>query len=95
MTLQQLLNHREAAGFFALKEDKIQTAYAESWALTWFLMQPGRATGFIEFIKHYRDADEQAALQMRGEDVAETLSKSLHTDFATLDKQWQEFVAQL
>jgi len=94
--LRQLLNHREPAGFFSLGEDQIPTAYAQSWALTFLLMQPGHQSGFFDFIKHYRDVpDADAAHRTRRENTAATLVKFLGTDYLTLEKQWQEFVEKL
>jgi hypothetical protein len=89
--LTVLLNHRDPAGFFALGEGKTELAYAESWALTYFLRQQNR-TGFDNLLRHYR------ALACREETLAEpgtVLVETLGTDLAQVDAQWQEFLDSL
>jgi hypothetical protein len=96
MALKDLLGFRDPDGFFALGEPKVGIAYAESWALTYFLMQDGRRDGFIEFIKHYRDLrNTREADEVRAENVGQTLAKYLHTNYSQLEDQWQDFLKQL
>jgi hypothetical protein len=89
--LAVLLNHRDAAGFFALGDDKLELAYAESWALTFFLRQHHRPS-FDGLLRHYR------ALTRRDETLADLgtlLVETLGTDLPHLDAEWQSFLAAL
>ncbi|MCG3148124.1 MAG: hypothetical protein PCFJNLEI_01566 [Verrucomicrobiae bacterium] len=94
LPLRQLLNHRQPAGFFALPETQVATAYAQSWALIHFLMQPEYRPGFFAFIRSYRDVTAAGAAQRaRLVEPAAVLVQHLHTDFATLENQWHNFIA--
>ncbi|MEI6085258.1 MAG: DUF1570 domain-containing protein [Verrucomicrobiota bacterium] len=96
LPLRQLLNHRDPAGFFSLGDDQIPTAYAQSWALTYFLMQPGQQPGFFSFINHYRAVqDPGTAQRVREEDTAGKLAELLGLDYTALENEWQEFLAKL
>jgi len=89
--LATLLNHRDPAGFFALGDDKLELAYAESWALASFLRQHHR-TGFDNLLRHYR------VLTSRDETLAQPgtlLVETLGTDLAQLNAQWQQFLRDL
>lgn len=95
LPLKTLLNHNEASGFFSLGEEAIDTAYAQSWALVYFLMQDEFRTGFFQFIKSYRDMDNSDAALAQAADPVTLLSSCLKTDFNTLEKKWQTFVNRL
>jgi hypothetical protein len=87
--LDVLLNHRDPAGFFALEQTEL--AYAESWALTYFLRQHNR-TGFDNLLRHYR------ALTTREDTLTEpgtVLVETLGTDLAHFESDWHSFLAGL
>ncbi len=96
LPLRTLLNHRDPAGFFALTGDQVEIAYAESWALTQFLMDESRQAGFFEFIKHFQNVRPPASgneeLRL---DVAPQLAGYLRTDFNALETQWLTYVNNL
>lgn len=94
--LATLLNHRDPAGFFALGNGHTELAYAESWALTYFLMQPDRCYGFENFIRHYRDLRlPSAAVAEQQRDPAAVLAEHLGTSLPALESQWQKFISDL
>jgi hypothetical protein len=89
LPLRTLLNHTDPAGFFALGSDQTETAYAQSWALTYYLRtrHPGPFTDFINRYRNARTVDhsEPAAL----------LISCLHTDLAQLETDFLDFVSRL
>lgn len=94
--LKTLLNHRDRSGFFSLGQTNVERAYAESWALTYFLMEGKYHDRFFQFIKHYQDIDDVNAAAAEQKADGETLLASyLKTDSATLEAQWQKFVDRL
>ncbi len=94
--LRTLLNHRDPAGFFVLTGDQVEIAYAESWALTRFLMDESRRADFFEFIKHYQHVPPSAGGNEEFQlDVAPQLAGYLRTDFKTLEAQWLTYVNSL
>jgi hypothetical protein len=53
---EELLAHRSPSGFFAFTGPaRITAAYAQSWLLTHWLMQPVRREAFFAFLRHLRD----------------------------------------
>lgn len=60
LPMDRLLNHRDTAGFFALPADQIETAYAQSWALVYWLMDCHRDE-FFDYIRQCQ-ADQCPAL---------------------------------
>jgi Protein of unknown function (DUF1570) len=96
LPLKTLLNHRDAAGFFSLGDQKVETAYAESWALTYFLLQGSHRVEFFDYIKSLRDIDtDAAAITAYKAEPATLLLSALGTDFNTLETQWLKFVTRL
>ncbi len=94
--LKSLLNHRDRSGFFSLGEANVERAYAESWALTYFLMEGKYHDRFFQFIKHYQDIDDvNAAAAEQKKDNETLLAAYLKTDVHTLEAQWQKFVDRL
>jgi len=94
--LKTLLNHRDRSGFFSLGETNVERAYAESWALTYFLMEGKYHDRFFQLIKHYQDIDDVGAAAAEQKADGELLLASyLKTDTATLEAQWQKFVDHL
>lgn len=54
LPLSELLAHRDVAGFFALPANRTETAYAQSWALVYLLMQDQNRDEFFSFVRHYQ-----------------------------------------
>ncbi len=96
LPLKTLLNHRDVAGFFSLGDQNVEAAYAESWALTYFLMQGSHRVKFFDYIKSLRDISTDAAAIAAYKAEPETvLFSALGTDFKSLETQWLEFVTRL
>jgi hypothetical protein len=96
LPLRTLLSHHAENGFFALGAGQAEAAYAQSWALVYFLMQDPYRRGFFEFIKSYRDLnDPQAAERILARDPVKSLESFLPADFTTFESQWQEFVSHM
>jgi hypothetical protein len=96
LPLKTLLNHRDAAGFFSLGDQNVETAYAESWALTYFLMQGPHRVKFFDYIRSLRDiGTDAAAIAAYKAEPATLLLSALGTDFNTLETQWLKFVTRL
>jgi hypothetical protein len=96
LPLKTLLNHRDASGFFALGEGRVELAYAESWALVYMLMQDASRSQFFDYVKSYRDIStyRQIAAVERAE--PETLLEAqLKTDRNKLERQWDSFITHL
>jgi len=69
LSLDQLLHHRDPAGFFALEPDQVETAYAESWALTYFLMTSPHRADFLEYI--HESATSRTQHDFDSKDIAQ------------------------
>jgi hypothetical protein len=96
LPLRTLLNYHPDDGFVGFTSERAQAAYAQSWALVYYLMQEPTRGHFYEFIKRYRDVDNEAsATQLRNADVAEGLAAALGLDFAAFESRWLEFVSQM
>jgi Protein of unknown function (DUF1570) len=96
LPLKTLLDHRDAAGFFSLGDQNIETAYAESWALTYFLLQGPHHAKFFDYIKSLRDiGTDAAAIAAYKAEPATLLLSSLGADFNTLETLWLKFVTRL
>jgi hypothetical protein len=96
LPLKTILSHRDPAGFFSLGERSVETAYAESWALTYFLMQDRHRAKFFDYIKSLRDIDNNKAAITAYKAAPETLLlRALGTDSTTLETQWLQFVTRL
>jgi hypothetical protein len=96
LPLHMLLNHRDASGFFALGEGRIELAYAQSWALVYMLMQDASRPQFFDYVRSYRDTCtyRQVAAVQRTEPEA-LLEAHLKTDLNTLEHQWDSFITHL
>ena len=96
LPLRTVLNHRDPAGFFTLGAPGIETAYAESWAMTFFLMQDRHRAKFLDYIKSLRDIHTDAAAIAAYKAEPETLLlRALGIDSNTLETQWQQYVTRL
>ena len=93
--LKTLLNHRDPSGFFALGESNIEVAYAESWALVYMLMQDDTRERFFNYLKSYRDLQDDHAAATQEADPAGVLERFLKMDADTLERQWDSFVSHL
>ena len=96
LPLKTLLNHRNASGFFALGEGRVELAYAESWALVYMLMQDGSRPQFFDYVKSYRDLSTYRQITAVERAEPETLLEAqLKTDRNTLERQWDSFITHL
>jgi hypothetical protein len=95
LPLRTLLSHNDPAGFFSLGEDNIDVAYAQSWALVYFLMQDEFRNGFYKFIQSYRDREDSGRATTNDADPITVLESCLKTDLNTLEKRWQKFVSRM
>jgi hypothetical protein len=96
LPLTTLLNHRDASGFFALGEGRVELAYAESWALVYMLMQAGSRPQFFNYVKSYRDISTYRQITAVERAEPETLLEAqLKTDRNTLERQWDSFITHL
>ncbi len=91
LPLEKLLNHQNAAGFFALGADQAEIAYAQSWSLVYFLMEDEHRPAFLDLIRTYRDGNPNHPVT----DHAGLLCKTARTDLAALDADWRRFIARL
>jgi hypothetical protein len=96
LPLTTLLNHRDASGFFALGEGRVELAYAESWALVYMLMQDDVRPQFFNYVKSYRDISTYRQITAVERAEPETLLEAqLKTDRNTLERQWDSFITHL
>jgi hypothetical protein len=89
LALRELLNHRAADGFFDLGEDRVEIAYAQSWALVYWLMREPHRDRFYRLLQEYRQASHFEP------QPAETLAQCLGIPFAELEHRWQAFLDRL
>lgn len=89
LPLKTLLAHHDAAGFFSLGEDGTDAAYAQSWALVYFLMQDEFRSRFFDYIKRNRALEDPIA------DPAALLESCLKINLNTLETQWQTFLNRM
>lgn len=92
--LKTLLNHRDPSGFFALGHGNLEIAYAESWALTYMLMQEDTREQFFSYLKFYRDLTEDRAAAAEA-DPAGVLQAYLKMDSDTLERKWDSFITHM
>ena len=96
LPLPVLLRHHDSAGFLRMKHENTEAAYAQSWALVQYLMQPPRRDAFFQFIKAYREeVEKQPPGDHAKVDCIQLLEASLHTDIATFETQWLEYVSRM
>jgi hypothetical protein len=96
LPLETLLNHRDASGFFALGEGRVELAYAESWALVYMLMQDGVRPQFFDYVKSYRDISTYRQITAVERAEPETLLEAqLKMGRNTLERQWDSFITHL
>jgi hypothetical protein len=86
LPLATLLNHRDPAGFFVLAINQIEPAYAQSWALTYYMLKGPRRDAFVELLKRYRDLRSPTA------EGTALVTGCLKTDLATLETEYLDFV---
>ncbi len=88
LPLRALLTHRDPAGFLCFDTDRAETAYAESWALTYLLMQDEFRGGFYDYIKTCRDRADDT-------DDCRFLAACLKTDPTAFEARWQAFLSRM
>ena len=94
--MKTLLNHREASGFFAFGGGDVELAYAESWALVYRLMQDDSRARFFDYVRSYRDiSDDRAAAAVEKAEPETLLETHLKTDFNSLERQWNSYIAHM
>jgi len=70
----------------------VRQAYAESWALTYFLLKT-RAPQYCEYIKRL---SSQSPLQRRGSDERKAIFRaSFGTDLAEMEEEWMRYMRRL
>lgn len=90
LPLVELLNHREPTGFLEHLPSQTEIAYAQSWAIVWWLMQPPRRDLFLTFVKTLASHDA-----LHSQDMPSLLSTALGHTCAQLHTEWNEWVNQL
>jgi len=96
LPLKTLLNHRSPSGFFALGSGEVELAYAESWALVYWLMQDETRARFFDYVKSYRDiSGERGAAVMEKAEPEKLLEAHLKMDLNTLERQWNSSIAHM
>ncbi len=96
LPLKTLLDHRDASGFFAFGGGDVELAYAESWALVYRLMQDDFRASFFDYVKSYRDiSDDRAAAAVEKAEPETLLETHLKTDFNSLERQWNSYIAHM
>ncbi len=94
--LESLVNHRSSRGFLAFGRERTELAYAQSWALVYFLMQDEYREKFYRYIRHYSNvSNEITAAAVRERNAAELLVSYLDKDFNSLELDWEKFLARL
>jgi Protein of unknown function (DUF1570) len=80
-----LLAHRSPSGFFSLgDESAISCAYAQSWLLVHWLMQPVRREVFFDFLRHLRE--DRHVWEVATTPAHEILCRFLGLDLAGLEE---------
>ena len=63
IAMTALINYRSPQGFGRLVRDgEIDIAYAQSWGLVFYLMQPERRVKFLQYIEYVRDPENTTAV---------------------------------
>ncbi len=83
LPLDELLAHRDPAGFFALAPQRAEVAYAQSWALVYLLMESDRRADFFRLIELYRQGDDRGVIG------------SVELIGSQLETRWQAFLKRL
>jgi hypothetical protein len=92
--LDELVESRAAQGLFVFgKEERVNLAYAESWILVHFLMQPRHRNDFFNYIRFIRDPDnlDEIALHSR----IELLARALNLTEGQLHRRWLTYVDRM
>ena len=95
LPLKTLLNHRNPSGFFAFGEGDVELAYAESWSLVYRLMQDDFRAKFFDYVKSYRDLSDNRAAAVEKAEPETLLETHLKTDFNSLERQWNSYIAHM
>ncbi len=92
LSLGVLLNHRDPVGFFALDPRRAELAYAQSWALVYYLMESRHRAGFLELLRVYRDTPRATARLVEDAEPRQLLLQALGTSQAALEAEWQAWL---
>ncbi len=95
LPLKTLLNHRNPSGFFAFGQGDVELAYAESWALVYWLMQDDSRAKFFDYVKSYRDISDNRVAAVEKAEPERLLETRLKTDFNSLERQWNSYITQM
>ncbi len=89
--LAELLASRSPRGFFVYGgAERVSLAYAQSWSIVHFLMQPQYREGFFDFIRFVRDPANVQAVATRPQ--IELLAEFLSMSPESFERLWREYI---
>ncbi|MCS7047706.1 MAG: DUF1570 domain-containing protein [Verrucomicrobiae bacterium] len=94
--LPEFLECRDPTGFFNRDLLHTEIAYAQSWALVWWLMQPPHRESFLRFLKSgglFEPQYEQHQPTTTG--MLQMLAAALHLTDSALLSAWHDWLNQL
>ena len=92
--LYELVNSRSPRGLYAFwGENRVQLAYAQSWALVGFLMRDQYREAFFDYLAFVREPAHIDVLA--AEPRIKLLANALGMDVAELKRLWTLYVAQV
>lgn len=92
--LDALTGFRSAAGLMAFgRGDRVELAYAQSWALVAFLMQSDRIKGFFDYIRFVRDP--ASFREVKDARPVDLLARFLGTSAGQLAADWMGYLEKL
>jgi len=92
--MDELVNSRSAMGLFVFgSERRVHLAYAESWALVQFFMQPKYRAKFFAYIRYIRDPKNIDHLSSPTR--FHTLANAMGMDPAQLEQKWILYLQRL
>jgi len=92
--LDELIESRAPQGLFVFgKEERVSLAYAESWILVHFLMQPRHRNDFFNYIRFIRDPKnlDEVTLHSR----IELLARELNLTEGQLHRRWLTYIDRM
>lgn len=89
--LAELLASRSPRGFFVYGgAERVSLAYAQSWSIVHFLMQPQYREGFFDFVRFVREPDNVQAVATRPQ--IELLCEFLSMSPESFERLWLEYI---
>lgn len=89
--LAELLSSRSPRGLFVFGgADRVSLAYAQSWSIVHFLMQPQYREGFFEFVRFIREPSNVQVVATRPQ--IDLLSEFLSMTPENLERLWREYI---